>query len=86
MATLHLVSNPNAAASCLALATDDDAVLFLGDGVFALSARGNSSPPIGVLDDDAASRGVAVPDDVRRISQADFVDWVVAFDRSVTWR
>lgn len=86
MATLHLVSNPNAAASCLATAADDDAVLFLGDGVFALTALGNSSPALGALGDDAASRGVAVPDHVRRMSQADFVDWVVAFDRSVAWR
>ena len=86
MATLHLLSNPSAAESCLAVAAGDDAVLFLGDGVFALTALGNTSAPIGVLGDDAASRGVPVPDHVRRMSQADFVDWVVAFDRSVTWR
>ena len=86
MATLHLVSNPNAAESCLAVATDDDAVLFLGDGVFALTALADSAPPIGALGDDADSRGVVVPDHVRRMSQADFVDWVVAFDASVTWR
>ena len=86
MATLHLVSDPNAAASCLATAGADDAVLFLGDGVFALTALGDSAPPIGALGDDADSRGVVVPDHVRRMSQADFVDWVVAFDTSVTWR
>ena len=86
MATLHLVSDPNAAASCLAVAADHDAVLFLGDGVFALTALGDSSLGIGVLGDDADSRGVVVPDHVRRMSQADFVDWVVAFDTSVTWR
>ena len=86
MATLHLVSNPSAAESCLAVATGDDAVLFLGDGVFALTALRDSSLGMGVLGDDAASRGVAVPDHVRRMSQADFVDWVVAFDTSVTWR
>ena len=86
MATLHLLSNPSAAESCLAVATGEDAVLFLGDGVFALTALGDSSLGMGVLGDDAASRGVAVPDHVRRMSQADFVDWVVAFDRSVTWR
>lgn len=86
MAALHLLSNPRAAASCLAVAAGDDAVLFLGDGVFALTALGRSAAPIGVLRDDAASRGVAVPDHVRPMSQADFVDWVVAFDTSVTWR
>lgn len=86
MATLHLLSDPGAAASCLAVVANDDAVLFLGDGVFALTARPNSAAPIGVLRDDAKSRGVAVPDHARPLSQADFVDWVVAFDTSVTWR
>ena len=86
MATLHLLSNPSAAESCLAVATGDDAVLFLGDGVFALTSLKKSSAPIGALRDDAEQRGVAVPDHVRRMSQADFVDWVVAFDTSVTWR
>ena len=86
MAALHLVSNPSAAASCLAAVTADDAVLYVGDGVFALTAQRESAVRIGVLRDDAESRGVAVPDDVRPMSQADFVDWVVAFDTSVTWR
>ena len=86
MTTLHLLSNPRAAKSCLAVATDDDAVLCLGDGVFALASLEDSPAPVGVLLDDAERRGVAVPDQVRRMSQADFVDWVVAFDTSVTWR
>lgn len=86
MATLHLLSNPGAVASCLAAAGRDDAVLLLGDGVFALTALGDSSTSVGVLRDDAESRGVATPDHVRPMSQADFVDWVVAFDTSATWR
>ena len=86
MATLHLVSNPTAAASCLAAVAADDAVLFLGDGVFALTALGKSPTAVGVLRDDAESRGVAMQDHVRPMSQGDFVDWVVAFDTSVTWR
>lgn len=86
MATLHLLSNPGAVASCLAAAAADDAVLLLGDGVFALTALAASSVAIGVLRDDVDSRGVPVPGHVRRMSQADFVDWVVAHDTSVTWR
>ena len=86
MAALHLLSKPGAAASCLAAVAPGDAVLLLGDGVFALTALGDSAAPVGVLREDAASRGVAVPDHVRPMSQADFVDWVVAFDTSVTWR
>ena len=86
MGILHLLSNPGAAPSCFAAVAEDDAVLLLGDGVFALTARTSSPVPIGVLRDDAASRGVAIPDHVRQMSQADFVAWVVAFDTSVTWR
>jgi len=86
VATLHLLSDPRAVPSCLAAIASEDAVLFLGDGVFALTALVNATVPIGVLRDDAESRGVTVPDHVRSMSQADFVDWVVAFDTSVTWR
>jgi len=86
VATLHLLSNPRAAASCLQVAAGDDAVLFLGDGVFALTARRKSAVRVGVLRDDAVSRGVALPDHVRPMSQADFVDWVVQFETSATWR
>ena len=86
MAVLHLLSNPGAVASCLAAVAADDVVLFLGDGVYALTVPPNTAVRTGVLRDDAESRGVAVPDQVRPLSQADFVDWVVAYDTSVTWR
>ena len=86
MATLHLLSDPGALESCLAAVADDDALLLLGDGVFALTALRESWACVGALRDDAASRGVTVPDHIRSLSQTDFVGWVVAFDTSVTWR
>lgn len=86
MATLHLLSNPSAAASCLAAVAADDAVLALADGVFALAALDRSPVRLGALLDDAERRGVALPEDIEKLSYADFVDWIAAFDGSVTWR
>lgn len=86
MAVLHLLANPNAVPSCVAALAADDAVLALGDGVFALAALGHATTRLGVLRDDAESRGVEPPAAARQLSQADFVDWVVAYGTSVTWR
>ena len=86
MAALHLLSSPDAAASCLAAAAADDAVLLLADGVFACTVVAASGARFAVLRDDAASRGIAISADVPMLSQADFVDWVVAYETSVTWR
>ena len=86
MATLHLLSNPTAAASCLAAVAADDAVLALADGVFAIAGLDRLPVRLGALQDDAERRGVALPKEVEKLSYADFVDWVAAFERSVTWR
>lgn len=84
MAVLHLLSNPNAAASCLAVVAEGDALLLLGDGVFAHVDVAASTARLGMLRDDAAARGVTAAD-IQQLSQAEFVDWVVAFEASVTW-
>ena len=87
MAILHLLTNPAAAEPCLATATLGDSVLLLGDGVFAAAQLPTNpciGPRIGALREDAATRGVALHD-IEALSDADFVDWVVANDRSVTW-
>ena len=85
MAVLHLLSNPSAGASCLAVVATGDALLLLGDGVFAHADVAASTARLGVLRDDAAARGVSVAADIQELSQAEFVDWVVAFETSVTW-
>ena len=85
MAVLHLLSNPNATASCLAVVAAGDALLLLGDGVFAHAAAAASPVRLGVLRDDAAARGITPAADIPQLSQAEFVDWVVAFGASVTW-
>lgn len=84
MATLHLLANPNAAASCCAALAEADAVLLLDDGVFALASI-PAGTRFGVLEADAERCGIAVPDTAERLGYADMVAWVAAYDRSVTW-
>lgn len=87
MATLHLLASPDATESCVAAASSEDSLLLLGDGVFALAtlAQHTSDAAVGVLQADAESRGITVPAWVEPLSYADFVAWVVACQRSVTW-
>ena len=86
MAALHLLANARSADSCLAAAVPGDSVLLLGDGVFAAAQLSTLELParLGGLREDAAARGVALHD-IEALSDADFVDWVVANDHSVTW-
>lgn len=87
MAVLHLLANPDAAASCVAAADGKDSLLLLGDGVFALATMDGQGfdATVGVLLPDAESRGVAVSPWAERLTYADFVAWVVACQHSVTW-
>ena len=87
MAVLHLLANPDAAASCAAATSGEDSLLLLGDGVFALATMDApaTAAKLGVLLPDAESRGLAVPTWAERLTYADFVAWVVACQRSVTW-
>lgn len=83
--TLHLVSNPAALDSCLAALGARDAVLLLGDGVFALPRLAADAPQrCAVHAEDAAARGVSAGA-AETLGEADFVAWVVRYARSVTW-
>lgn len=85
MAILHLLANPNAAASCRAALAEGDALLLLDDGVFALPAMADADVRLGVLDTDAVRLAVPIPENVARLGYADFVAWVANYDRSATW-
>ena len=85
MAVLHLLANPNAAASCRAALAEGDTLLLLDDGVFALPAVADADVRLGVLDADAVRFDIPVPDGIRRLGYADFVAWVANYDRSATW-
>ena len=86
MGVLHLLANPAAAESCLAAAADGDALLLLGDGVFAAARLGAAAANlhVGALREDAEQRGATLHD-AQALEDADFVDWVVANHHSVTW-
>ncbi len=85
MATLHILSNPGATASCTAAISEGDALVLIGNGVFALPGLESTVATVGILQDDAAERGISAGA-VQPLAQADFVDWVVRHERSVTWR
>lgn len=85
MAILHLLANPNAVDSCRAALAEGDALLLLDDGVFALPGVADADVRLGVLDTDAVRLAVPIPENVARLRYADFVAWVAACDRSVTW-
>ena len=87
MATLHILSNSAAAASCAHALGPEDRVVLLADGARAVAALATAKAArIGVVceAEDAAAMPVP-PKGVQRLSYRDFVDWVVACERSVTW-
>lgn len=86
MAVLHLLSNPEAAESCLAAVSDGDAVLLVGDGAFARDIALRPGIRFGVLEEDTARRGLAPSAAVEALTYAGFVEWVAEFSKSVTWR
>ena len=87
VATLHILSNPAAAASCARALAAEDRLLLLADGVRARGAMANAKAAcVGVLRDaEHQATAPALPADVQSLSYDDFVAWVVACERSVTW-
>ena len=86
MPILHVLSNPTAAESCLAAASDGDAVLLVGDGTFAHGIAQRTGIRFGVLEEDMASRGLEPSAALEALTYAGFVDWVAEFSKTVTWR
>ena len=86
MSVLHVLASPEAAESCLAAAAPGDAVLLVGDGVFAHDVAEHAGIRFGLLRDDAISRGLDLPTGVQALGYGEFVDWVVASGKTVTWR
>lgn len=87
MATLHILSNPAAAESCARALAAEDWLLLLADGVRAHGAMANAKAAcVGVLRDaENQATAPALPADMQSLSYDDFVAWVVACERSVTW-
>ncbi len=87
MATLHLVNKAAAWRDCEPLLSSEDAVLLIEDGVYAARQAAGASADIQALEPDIRARGLIgrLPDRVRAVSFADFVNLVVSYDRVVTW-
>ena len=86
MAILHVLSNPEAAESCLCAASEGDAVLLVGDGAYAHDIARRPGIRFGILEADMAIRGLEPSAALEALSYAGFVDWVAEFPKSATWR
>lgn len=87
MATLHILANSAAAASCAHALAAEDRVVLLADGARAVEALATAKAAcVGVVCDAEDAGASPVPlSGVQQLSYRDFVDWVVACERSVTW-
>ena len=87
MSLLHVVSQPAALDSCLANVADGDALLLLGDGVYAAAdARlATAGVPVAAIAEDAEGRGVPLAAPVSPVGYDAFVELVVTHDASVSW-
>ena len=86
MSVLHLLTSPEAVDSCLAAVAKGDAVLLVGDGVFAHHQAEAPNVRFGILEEDAKARGIEPGALVELLDYDGFVEWVAAFPKSVTWR
>ena len=87
MSVLHVVNRPEALASCVGHVGRGDAVLLLGDGVYAARdpRLAGLDVPVAAIDEDAAGRAVALPGAVAQLGYDGFVALVVEHDASVSW-
>ena len=83
---LHIISNPNASAPCTLHLLEDDAVILIGDGVYAITGNNlDVRVPVYALEADLAARGVSAESNVTPANMRRFVDLVVQHASSVTW-
>ena len=87
MSVLHVVHRPEALHSCVAHVASGDAVLLLGDGVYAAPdpRLAGLGVPVAAIDEDAAGRAVALPAAVAPLGYDGFVALVAEHDASVSW-
>ena len=85
MSLVHVVSRASALDACLRYVGPDDAVLLLGDGVYAAAAARETKAVVAAIEDDATARGIQLEPPVKAVGYDGFVDLVVAHDASVTW-
>ena len=86
MNVLHIVNHPSAIESCLEVATDEDAILLIEDGVYL--AAFEVSRAVFILADDAHVRGLGdrLPQHAKFVDYDGFVRLAVDHNPIVTWR
>ncbi len=87
MSTLHLVTNPSSAASCLSMHSfKEDTILLLLDGVYASEQL--QAPRTFAIQRDVVTRGLSdsISDDITLINYEEFVALVVEHESIITWR
>ena len=80
---LHIISNHRALETCTPYVSDSDAILLVGDGVYA--ATKIKCMNVCALKDDVLARSVLLPEGVNEIDISQFVALVVAHSNSMTW-
>ena len=87
MATLHIVNKAAALDDCLALMTDDDALLLIEDGVYAARHSPQAPGTLHALDSDLQARGLVNRIDAafHVVSHDGFVSLVEQYQPIVTW-
>ena len=89
--TLNATPGQHATEQCLRCVTSDDALLLLGDGVYAaasaeLEVMLASTANLYVLADDARAAGVNIDDErITLIDMAGFVTLTEQYERSLAW-
>lgn len=92
---LHTVNKPpttdRSYHDCFAACQDKDAVIFIEDGVYAITLLEQypvaASIPVYALEDDLASRGLTtmLTSRVKAISYEEFVRLVTEYDKVMSW-
>ena len=91
--TLSAAPDTPAFRECLSVATQEDAILLLGDGVYAalpdsafLAGLLNTGAIVHVLQDDARAAGIPAPaSSVTSVGITEFVALTVRFPRQMAW-
>lgn len=80
---LHLLLNPQAWNRCSRSTSPGDALVFLGDGVYAMALQ--ETADCFALENDCVRRGVEIPNGVQRATMSELVSLVAKHSHSITW-
>ena len=86
---LHIVSNPKSIGECTLHLLEDDAIILIDDGVYAITGNNLNNldvpVPVYALEADLAARGISPTSGETPANMSRFVALVVEHASSVTW-